>query len=295
VAQINQLLEQAAAGCESLAAVVLQTGEEVERARQAVEQGQERVSALHAEAETRTAAMTAALDAAGHRVAEHGDGLVALVDQLHGHREGAAHKLEALVGAAQERLPALEQQKAELLDSVTASAEQTKAAVAELAGQVTDFQAHAEHLHETARQAVETFRNGVTEMRDHVAKHRQQLDEHVANYRQALVEHSDALVQQVAKLRDGTEAPVAQLGETLDARTQESVATVGNVFAEQVVKQLSGGIESLLGAFGSLNDVTGGQMDGVESALDTIAGPVQDIGKVLDDIRPIVDLIRRML
>ncbi len=295
MAEINQLFEQTVAGCEALSAVVLQTGDDVDRARQAVEHTEERVNALVGESESRAATVSEALDAAGQRLGEHSDGLLAMVDGLHGDREAAVQKLSGLVASANERIPMLQQKKAELLETISASSEQTKAAIADLADQVTDFQAHAEQMHDAAKHAVETFRNGVTGVREHVAQHRHQLGEHVAAYKQSLSEHADGLVKQVATLRENTEAPVATLSAALDSHTDNAVAAVSNTFAQQVVGQLGSGIQSLLGAFGSLGDATGDQTGGVESALQTIAAPVQDIGKILDDIQPVVDLIRRML
>jgi ABC-type transporter Mla subunit MlaD len=295
MAEINQLFEQTVAGCDALGAVVQHTGDEVDRARQTIEHAEERLNALVEETETRSTTALDTLDAAGQRVAEHSEGLLAMVEQLHGHRETSAQKLGELVAAAHERLPALQQRKAELLETIEASSEQTKAAIAELEGHVVDFQAHAEQLHDTAKQAMETFRGGVTEVRERVSQHRERLGEHVASYRQALVDHYEGLAKQVETLRETTEAPVASLTAAIDTRTDEAVAAVGSTFAQEVVGRLGSGIESLLGAFDSLGGVAGEQTGGVHAALETIAGPVEDIGKILEDIQPVVDLIRRML
>lgn len=295
MAEINQLLEQAVAGCDALSASVVQTGEQVEHARQTVEQTEERVHTLAGETEARATVILGTLDTADHKLHEHSDGVLAMVDQLHQHREAAAQKLGQLVATAHERIPALQQKKAELMETIHASSEHTRAGIAELTDHVNEFQAHAEQLHESAKQAVETFKTHVNDVREKVAHHREQLGQHVDAYKQSLNDHADALAQQVATLKENTVEPVNALSDALDAQTDQATSAIGDTFAQQVVSQLGGGIEQLLGAFGALRDATGGQETGVENALETIAGPVDDIGKILKDIQPVVDLIRRML
>ena len=295
MAEINQILEQAVAGCDELSSAVLHTHEQVEQARQTVEQAEDRVHALVVETESRATIVLGTLDAASQRLQEHSDGVLGMVEQLHGHREAVAQKLSNLVATAHERIPALQQKKAELFDTINASSEQTRAGIAELTEHVTAFQAHAEQLHDTAKQAVDSFRNGVTDLRDRVSHHREQLGEHLAAYKQSLTDHAEDLAQQVTALKENTVEPVNKLSDSLDAHTDQAVDAIGTTFAQQVVEQLGGGIEQLLGAFGSLRDATGGQESGLENALETIAGPVDEIGGILKDIQPVVDLIRRML
>ena len=77
--------------------------------------------------------------------------------------------------------------------------------------------------------------------------------------------------------------------------SKTAMSSVASIFSEQVVGQFGTGIESLLGAFQTLEDATGGHSDGLNSALDNIKEPVESIGGILKEIEPVVDIIRKVL
>jgi ABC-type transporter Mla subunit MlaD len=295
VPEINQLFDQAVAGCETLSAVVVRTGEQIDHGRRTVGQAQNAVERLAERVSSRVDEVHAGLEAAQAKIFEQRDQLLALVDQLQNQRDEAMQKVGILVHEVQDGIGDLKQKKQELLDNLAGSTDEAKERVSALAAQVEEFHQHADALHEQAQSAMEAFKSAVGEVREQVAQHREQLGGRLEEYQSALSGHAAGLAAQVGDILSNTQEPFAEFSGVLEGHAQQAMTAVATTFAEQVVGQFGGSLESLLSAFSALEAATGGQSEGLNTALDAIAEPVEEIGNVLKQIEPVVEIIRKFL
>lgn len=292
--EMNQLLEEATAGCDELTDEVTTTMEVVERLTQRAEKLTGTVEQEGDESHERFQDLDAKLESAAGELEKAGEEAKAGLDRLAGKAAEVQAEVTELLEKVKSGLAELESRRDTIGTELETSVGNANTAAQELAGRIESLQSRlSDHL-ETAGARITAFGTAVQQAHEEFEEKSEQLAEAVTELARLAVRQTHGYVEAVDAALQAQGEAIEQLADRLVEAHNEATGALGPKFTQEAVAALGESLDPLQAAMEALAELCEGEGQGLAQKSEAVREKAEQVLGLLERIAPVFPAAARL-